>query len=261
MNLGKTQWALGDRGPALESIRSALKIREALVTSQPADVGRRSAVAENCSLLAAMQAMYGNPAGAVAAFQESISIWRKLAEEHPQQAEYQNALAGTMCDLAGIYRSQQKLAEAKQLLIEAEPYHRAALDADPNQPRFRQFYRINRGKLSGILTALGDHEGAFRTAQELAEIAAGVDDVYNAAGFLGKCVKLAEQDPDLAEDQRTERVKQYADKAMALLSQAVEQGFADEEQIEQNADLDPLRGRDDFQALVAGLKDKNKKEP
>ena len=45
-----------------------------------------------------------------------------------------------------------------------------------------------------------------------------------------------------------------ADQAMVWLTKAVAAGYKNHEHMEQDTDLDPLRGRADFQALLAGLK-------
>jgi hypothetical protein len=48
----------------------------------------------------------------------------------------------------------------------------------------------------------------------------------------------------------------YADRAMELLARAVDVGYQDFARIAADSELDPLRGREDFRKLVAGLEAK-----
>lgn len=50
--------------------------------------------------------------------------------------------------------------------------------------------------------------------------------------------------------------RRYADRAMEALRQAVGEGWENLTWMRSDPDLDALRGRDDFQKLLAGLADK-----
>jgi hypothetical protein len=72
-------------------------------------------------------------------------------------------------------------------------------------------------------------------------------------------VLLAEQDAKLPEPRRKELVRSYADRAMAALRQALAKGYKDCAQLKKDKDLDALRGRDDFQRLLAELGNEQEK--
>jgi hypothetical protein len=69
---------------------------------------------------------------------------------------------------------------------------------------------------------------------------------------------LAGKDGQLAEAKRRELAQSYAERALALLRQAVERGFKDATQMKQDPDLEPLRTRKEFQKLLAVLEGKTK---
>ena len=50
----------------------------------------------------------------------------------------------------------------------------------------------------------------------------------------------------------------YADQAMAMLRDAVAKGYKDVADMKKDTDLDPLRQREDFKALVAELEQQAK---
>jgi len=83
-------------------------------------------------------------------------------------------------------------------------------------------------------------------------------DAYNAACFLCHCVTLTDKDAQLAEPRRKELAQGYADRAMALLRQAVTRGFKDAAHMKKDPDLQPLRAREDFKKLLADLEGKAK---
>jgi hypothetical protein len=66
-------------------------------------------------------------------------------------------------------------------------------------------------------------------------------------------VPLAEKDAKLSQARRQELAKSYADQAVGALRQAVAHGYQDAAHMKKDTDLDPLRGRDDFQKLLAEL--------
>jgi hypothetical protein len=107
---------------------------------------------------------------------------------------------------------------------------------------------------------LGDHARAAATADELAGF--GYDpagDCYDAACFQCRAGTLAAKDARLAEARRKVLASSYADRALALLRQAVAHGYDDAAHMKQDTDLEPLRGRDDFKKLLGDLEAKGKK--
>src|SRR5262249_39617871 len=124
----------------------------------------------------------------------------------------------------------------------------------PRDPTYRLFFRNNRWSLADTLLDLGEHAAAADTAAQLVHAAVDpVHDVYNAACYLARCVPLAERDTQFSETQRKEQAQTYADRAMATLRQAVQNGFKDVAHMKKDSDLDPLRQRADFQKLLAEL--------
>jgi hypothetical protein len=72
-----------------------------------------------------------------------------------------------------------------------------------------------------------------------------------SATLLCRCVTLAGTDARPAEPRRLELARGYADRAMALLRQAVARGYKGATHMKNDPDLQPLRGREDFRILAA----------
>jgi hypothetical protein len=141
----------------------------------------------------------------------------------------------------------------RRLLEEARPSIQAALDANPRNPYYLSVFYHHRWLLARTLLELGDHAAAAaEAAAELARVAFDpANDAYNAACFFAGCVALAEKDTKLTEGRRKELAKSYGDRALDALRQALAKGYKDAAHIKKDTDLDPLRGRDDFQKLLA----------
>ena len=61
----------------------------------------------------------------------------------------------------------------------------------------------------------------------------------------------------LASGQDAARREEYAARAVGLLRQAIAKGYQDADHMAKDADLDPLRKREDFQKLLADLRAKS----
>jgi tetratricopeptide (TPR) repeat protein len=114
-----------------------------------------------------------------------------------------------------------------------------------------------------LLCPPADRPGV-RAARAAARAVAG--QAVEAAAEVAELVKLSDWPAvqwydfacvyALASAKLPDREKEYADKAMELLGQAVKAGYKDAAHLRADADLGALRGRDDFKALVAELEKK-----
>ncbi len=116
--------------------------------------------------------------------------------------------------------------------------------------------------MCAALMGLGDRAALVQEAEALARFGADpANDLYQGACFIAICGRLAGQDPTLPEAKKRELMQQYADKAMAALSEAVAAGFKNTEAIKKARALAPLREREDFQRLLKGLESKDATPP
>jgi serine/threonine protein kinase len=219
----------------------------------------RKDLAKNHHDLAVLLIKTDRSQGAQAAYQRALDLRKQLAADFPDVPEFQNDAAETLFHLAQLARKRKEFVNARQLLEQARPYHRAALKAGPRHPSYRKSFRDSTTVLAETLADLRDHVAAAATAAELASL--GVDpgtNAYNAAGVWSRCIPLATLDTQLPERERVELAQSYADRAIGALRQALGQGYADLAHLKKDPDLDPLRSRPDFQQLVTELEAKVK---
>jgi hypothetical protein len=100
----------------------------------------------------------------------------------------------------------------------------------------------------------GDPDGALTVAAKLRDLEWDPPgNAYSAACALALCIPAVTLDTRASQDKRLELARFYADQAMAFLRDAVAKGFKDLERMKKDPDLNPLRGREDFQTLLHGL--------
>jgi len=142
-------------------------------------------------------------------------------------------------------------AEARRLLERAAVEHRAAIATNPRGVDSRRALRDHLAALAKALLTLGDHAEAARAAAEILKVATDRPGARrDAARVLARCVPLAEGDTKLADGPRQALADGYADRAIALLREAIERGDKGGGRLDEDADLASLRSRDAFRKLL-----------
>jgi serine/threonine protein kinase/tetratricopeptide (TPR) repeat protein len=261
-NLSGPLKKLGRLAEAEAANREALVLFRQLAADFPAVPAYRLDLA-NCQVIrGGLLANSSRPKEAEAAYGEALAIVQKLAADYPTVADYANSVAGTLANLSYLHTDAKDYVEARKLLEQARPYHRRALAASPTNGVYREFFRNNRETMCEVLAGLGEHDAAAREAEELARLSYQPPrDLYNAGCILARCATLAAKDSKLTQMKRRELAGRYADQAMDRLRQAGRAGFKDVAQLKKDADLDPLRGREDFRKLVRELEKSQRKDP
>jgi tetratricopeptide (TPR) repeat protein/serine/threonine protein kinase len=194
-------------------------------------------------------------------YEQALNIQRQLVAEVPDRPNLRNDLARTCRIMSTYYRHQGDWAGAKQILLEAQPHHLAALNADVQNAIHRTYYRDYLRELIKVHAGLLEQDDSIRAAETCRDLRwdAGLD-AYNAACYVSLCIPVVSKHNELDDKQRKDAALFYGDAAMKLLSDAVSKGFKDVAQMKRDSDLDPVRQRKDFRTLVAELEGRDKKE-
>jgi hypothetical protein len=182
---------------------------------------------------------------------EALAIRKKLVADFPTVPDYQSELGASLNNLAMVRKERGDLAEARQLLEQAVGHQRAARRTNRGNPTYRLFLRNHYLELSDVLVRMKEHAGAAKAAAELpGAFPDGWQEYHRAAGFLARCVPLAETDTRLPESRRKEAARSYADQSMRMLRHAVQKGFPGRKTLGADSTFGPLRPRQDFRQLV-----------
>jgi serine/threonine protein kinase/tetratricopeptide (TPR) repeat protein len=247
--------ATTDRLPESErDFEQALSIRKQLARDFPSRTEFRQELARGYNNRGALRINLGRLKEAEQDFDQALAIGSQLAAEFPDQPRLRNELAGTYVNLASIHVKQKNWAAAERLLVESRPHHEAALKANPENPLYREAYRVHLATLSQAQAGLLQQDDAVRAAERCRDLGWNPPaEAYSAAGGLSLCVAIVEQHAKLDDKQREAAARFYGDAAMKLLREAVSKGYKDAAHMKQDTDLDPLRRREDFQSLIAEM--------
>jgi hypothetical protein len=146
----------------------------------------------------------------------------------------------------------------------------AIVEANPRDRESHRHLCAGLMNLADIEAKAGNHVRAALAAERLARAARrsatvrptdptfhfGIkpgQDYYNAAKNLAQCVDLAAADRSPSEQERNELSRRYADRAIALLRQAVDDGFSDRGRIDRQSAFDSIRADPRFKQIMADL--------
>jgi serine/threonine-protein kinase len=253
-NLGLLLADTGRPKEAEPEYREALALQRRLAAEFPKRPAYRREWAVTYVNLANLLSDTGRPKEAEAASREALALYKRLTADFPKVPTYRSEFAVTLSNLAADLLLRHDPVAARPLLEEALPHCEAALETNPRHPFYRTVARDINENWAETFVQLGDHAETARAADRLGQTAVEPPkDLSNAARFLCRCVPLVEKDTKLPDARRQELARQYADRALVMLQQAVARGYKDLAGLQKEKDLDPLRSREDFRKLLREL--------
>jgi serine/threonine protein kinase len=195
------------------------------------------------------------------AHRRSLAIREKLAREHPEVLDFALSLGvgyaslGLECDVLG------KADEALALFDKGTDACQRVLDREPRHSRARLTLINIRLFRAVVNVARGDY---VRAVQEGNAVARQEDlkavHIYNLGCVFSRSSAAAAKDPKLPPAEQAALKEQYALRGMEFLRQALAKGYL-HPHFKNDADLDPVRGREDFKKLMREFEEKVKAGP
>ncbi len=258
-NLGTLLYSMGRSKEAETAHADARAIYRQLAADFPTRPEFRQELAGSLVNLGSLLMSMALSNEAEAAYVDGLEVQKELATEFPKVPNYRNDLAKTLVYLAILRFERFDNAASRRRLQEALPHCQEALRADPENLTYRQNYRDYLAVLMQTCAAQGDQSAAVQAAATLRDV--GWDapsNAHDAAHVLAACVVIVEGDERLKKEVRQQRMRFFADQSMAMLRDAVAKGWRDAAAMKGDAELDPLRKREDFQKLLAEMEAKAK---
>jgi serine/threonine-protein kinase len=265
VDLGGLLQRVGRLGEAEAELRAALKEQEKLVADSPLPAYRRE-LSNSHNNLGALLFDMDRQAEAEAEHRAGLKELRRLVDDHPTVPDYRYLLAVGQMNLGGTLEVQKRRTEA-------EVEYRASLkqlgwltEHVPSVPDYQVLWGICHSNFAELLlydaTRRGEAEAELKQASDILEkLVTAHPKVPAYRGHLGvvdynyarlEAIRMRESAGN------GPLQDQHAAKAMEWLHKAKEHGVFTKpfyrQDIEKNADFDPLRKRPDFQKLLAELK-------
>jgi serine/threonine-protein kinase len=246
---------IGKPAEAARMDERTLAIRRRLADSDPGNVQFQSDLAKSYASVGYHLELTGRSAEAVSTFERQRAIMQKLVDANPNITTFQYELARSYAFIGWAYRHADKPVEALAALARAIAILRKVVDSDPSVVTFQGRLAFCLGLAGGIHLEAGraaEASESLRQAVAILERLPSLEplDRYNLACAHGKLAGLATMPGSgmTATEGRAE-----AERAMQWLHRAVAAGYRNVALMQRDRDLDPLRSRDDFQALMMDL--------
>jgi hypothetical protein len=196
----------------------------------------------------------GKRAEAIAGFQQAIDVWMPLLEEFPELDGHRNSMASHANSLAVLLREDGRFEDAYRMHEQAIAHRLKLVTAAPKSPNYAASLRNYYEDYCETALVRGDHAAAAQITRLMSQVRPDVAaDAQLAARFFCRCLRLAEQDEALADDERVALAQSYAAEAVKQLCEAVRRGFKDVAILKSDTELVPLQNRPLFQQLVEAL--------
>jgi hypothetical protein len=192
---------------------------------------------------------------------QAVELLDRLVRDHPNVIEYPVALSAAVDIRASIARDTNDRVAARDGFRRAIQALETALRRDPLNRKAREFLLTSRNNQAVLMIQDGDHRGAWQELEALTREPVTPSQRYNlACAFAGLSAAVA-SDASLAGVGPDTSAEALAARAVQLLGEAAAARYLPPAvliaQIKADADLDSLRGRDDFCRVVAALFDRD----
>jgi serine/threonine protein kinase/Flp pilus assembly protein TadD len=283
-HLGNLLRDLGKQAEAEAECRQALALQKQLAADFPTVPDYRKHLALSHHNLGILLKNLGKQAEAEAEYRQALALQKQLAADFPTVPDYQVDLGGSYCNLGNLVKGNNRPADALPLYDQAIEVLAPLVEREPRLVTARLFLRNSHwGRAKGLmqLDRFTEADRDWDQAVALADGSTRADiRLQRATGLVRLEPKkaMAEADAVLqgnllspvpfydsacvyalssARIQDAALSDEYAARAVALLRQAREKGYFNApvrvEHMKKDADLDLLRGRADYQKLLAEL--------
>jgi tetratricopeptide (TPR) repeat protein len=255
ISLGSVQRELKQPANALTAFAEARDAREQLVHLRHDEAGCRNDLASAWFSLALAQAALKKRDDEVRSYERSREIRERLVKELPENVAFHHDLGATLINLGYAYAQTGHLEDGLEALRRAVEEKRTAFMASPQVVEYRRGLNNAYGALAEVERKQGTPGAAAAALRERRKLWPDQpQELYRIACEQADTARRVARDrTELSAAEQAERAL-YLDEAMDTLRLAVAAGFADAERLSKDANLAPLRQREDFARLLAGLK-------
>ncbi len=275
-DLGRLHRAAGRNTEAADVFRKAFDLRGQIVAANPTSARWQQRLAECCTPLAETLLALGKTEEArqvLARASKALQTTPGLRTDSAHAEAQVCALSAAAAADAGERRRQADRATAALERFADHGYRdSAALKKDlclaslRDRPDFQQLLK-DMDEAWKIEREESQHVDRARQLLLQGDVAAAVAEVstrpdarrlnavifYNRACLYSLASAAVQKESKRPSSDRDQLTEQYARRAVELLRQAASKGYRDTQHMKSDKDLDPLRGRADFQEFLAGM--------
>jgi tetratricopeptide (TPR) repeat protein len=247
-------WSLRSTGrssEAEENYEQASRLFRTLMARKVRTADYRHLLYESEFSLGVLHVASGRLESAERHFVEARTLKESMLRDQPNDPTRLTDVCLTWGRLGDTIRERGRLHEAESVLLEAIKRGKVALARTGNGDDARAQLRDAHLYLARVYRALGlPAKAAAATLEREKLYPEKAFELYGVGCSLSLCVPLVGKGKTvLTSDELAER-KRYADLAVEKLRKAIRLGFNDVQDMKKTEFLDPIRSREEFQALL-----------
>lgn len=247
---------------AREEYREALAIARKLVDAQPAVSEFQSDLATGHNNVAVALLTAGMPAEALEEVRKAVAIAQKLADADPRTTFWTGQLAWFRNNTGRALDRRGRRPEAFAALDAGLAVHQQLVESDPTNMYNSRALAWSHGHRGGARVRAGQPAEAAADLRKALELWAKLPtpDIETQVERSRALALLAGLGGDAKSGVTTDQAKAFADQSVAALAAVVKTGWALPSELKE-PDFDAVRGRADFQKLVAEVEAKAERVP
>jgi serine/threonine-protein kinase len=255
---GLVLYDMGRDAESLKAYERVAAMLPPLIAASPSAINLRLDLAYAYDNTGSIYRQSGRPEQALESYRKSREVLEGLVRDDPNAVGHEALLASCLNGIGSVQAALQRKDEALKTLEEARSVFGRLSREHPKDIVYLTELARSEIRIGKLLRTIGRPAEALGSLQRgLAIQEAQHDrtavDSYNLACTLAECSDLVKSKPITSPPDESQTALSFADRAMAALHDAVSGGFRNAPHFAIDPDLDPLRSRPDFQALMRDL--------
>jgi serine/threonine-protein kinase len=255
MSLGSLLEDAGKPAEAEAEYRKALALHQKLADDNPGVADFRNQLASSHLNIGVALSQAGKPAKAEAEYRIARALAQKLADENPAVNRFGGVLAVSHGLLGRLLVREKRFREAFTALEAGLAIYQKLVDADPKVTGYKARLGWSYACRGGARVRAGKPAEAAADLRRALELWAGVSPHLNPEMKYEKAralALLAGLGKEPSSGVNAAEAATFGDRSVASLRDAINGGWARRDELRE-PDFDGVRGRPDFQKLVAEL--------
>jgi serine/threonine protein kinase len=252
---------------AITAYDQAIELRAAITRQHPELVDQSYQLASELKNVSDLQQRISQPMLALENLHRALQIFERITQTYPGVARYQEGLGATYNLLSDLERQRGERGGALTFAQKGIALFEQLVAENPKDDSYRRNLINSHNNLGRLRAQAGETKDALLSFQRSVDLIESLtwltpQDRYNLASNMSRCIPLIgvtnqrQDTPRVLSKSDQIRRKLYGDRAIDALQRSSVGGGISAEILQNDSDLDPLRGRADFQAFVKEVEER-----
>ena len=252
---------------AIAAYHQAIALRKVVTQEHPELAEQFYLLASALNAMSSLQQKIGQTESALENLHGALQIFERIDQSYPGVVSYQQGLGATYNMMTDLERQRGERAEALAFAQKARSLFKHLVTENPKNANYQRELAKSHNNLGRLQAQAGEPTEALRSFQHAVDLFESLheldpQDSYNLACNVALSIPMIgvkkESQGTSQELSKGDQLRRqlYGDRAIEALRRAAKGGFLNPQTFQENSDLDSLRARADFQALIKQIEEK-----